>query len=172
VVVRHPRHHPLRLREETGASVSRGCHLGFDPYLQVQIDRQASGNLTIFTYPQGAAVGPGITILKGPRPLDRGKSYVVVLDGIRTAFGYTIDPLRTIRLFKIADPQGMLIQNMLQSTFGGGAFQNFLNLIQDQNLTINSSHLTLNGVPLSAQELQVILNMNKNNIKSVRFEDQ
>ena len=143
-----------------------------DPYLQVQIEHQASGGLTIYTYPQGSANTPGVTILTGPRPLQPGKSYVVVLDGIRTAFGYTIDPLRTIRLFRIADPQGNLILNLLQSTFSGGSYQNFLSIIQDQKLTVNSSRITLNGVSLSAQELQVILNQNKNNIKSIRFEDQ
>jgi len=143
-----------------------------DPFLQVQIDRLASGNLTIYTYPGGTGGGPGITILSGPRPLQPGHSYVVVLDGIRTAFGYAIDPLRTIRLFRIADPQGNMILNVLQSTFSGGSFQNFLNIIQDQRLTINSSRITLNGVSLSAQELQVLLNLNKNNIKSMRFEDQ
>lgn len=142
-----------------------------DPFLQVQIDRKTSGGLSIFTYPQGSTAGPGITILNGPRPLERGKSYVVVLDGIRTAFGYTIDPLRTIRLFRISDPQGDMIMSILQSALGGGTYQNFLNIIQDQKLSINSSRLTLNGVTLSAQELQVILNQNKDKIKSIRFED-
>jgi hypothetical protein len=142
-----------------------------DPFFQVQIDRKASGNLSIITYPQGALVGPGITVLKGPRPLDPGKSYVVVLDGIRTAFGYNIDPLRTIRLFRISDPRGDLIMNILQSALGGGTYQNFLNTIQDQKLNINSSRLTLNGITLSGQELQVILNQNKGNIKSIRFEE-
>ena len=143
-----------------------------DPFLQVQIDHQASGGLTIFTYPQGSSGGPGVTIITGPRPLERGKSYVVVLDGIRTAFGYTIDPLRTIRLFRISDPQGDLIMNILQSALSGGSYQNFLNVIQDQKLSINSSRMTLNGVSLSAQELQVILTQSKNGIKSIRFEDQ
>ncbi|MGA7162034.1 MAG: hypothetical protein WBZ48_13615 [Bacteroidota bacterium] len=142
-----------------------------DPYFQVQIDRQLSGNLTTLTYPQAPVGGPGITILKGPRPLERGKSYVVVLDGLRTAFGYSIDPLRTIRLFRISDPQGELVMNMLQSALSGGTFQNFMNLIQDQKLVLNSSQITLNGVSLSAQELQMILNQNKNNIKSIRFEN-
>ncbi len=45
-----------------------------DPYFQVQIDRQLSGNLTILTYPQAPVGGPGVTIIKGPRPLERGKS--------------------------------------------------------------------------------------------------
>ncbi|HTX17414.1 MAG TPA: hypothetical protein VMG34_02040 [Bacteroidota bacterium] len=143
-----------------------------DPYLQVQIDRQASGGLTIFTYPQSNVSSPGVNVLVGPRPLERGKSYVVVLDGIRTAFGYTIDPLRTIRLFRISDPQGDLIMNILQSALGGGTYQNYLNVIQDQKLTINSSRLTLNGVTLSAQELQVILNLNKNKIKSIQLQDE
>ena len=99
-----------------------------DPFLQVEINRKESGNLSVFTYPQGAVGGPGVTILAGPRPLERGKSYVVVLDGLRTAFGYNIDPLRTIRLFRISDPQGQLVINMLQTGLSGGAFQNFLNL--------------------------------------------
>ncbi len=142
-----------------------------DPYFQVQIDRQQSGNLTILTYPQAPVGGPGVTVLKGPRPLERGKSYVLVLDGLRTAFGYTIDPLRTIRLFRISDPQGELVLNLLQTALSGGPFQNFLNIIQDQKLVLNSSQITLNGITLSAQEFQMILNQNKNNIKSIRFEN-
>ena len=141
-----------------------------DPYFQVQIDRQLSGNLTILTYPQAPISSPGITVLKGPRPLERGKSYVIELDGIRTAFGYTIDPLRTLRLFRIADPQGTLVINLLQMALSGGAFQDIMNLVQDQKLVLDSSHITLNGVPLSPQELQQILTQNKNNIKSIHFE--
>ena len=142
-----------------------------DPFLQVEINRRESGNLSIFTYPQAPVGGPGVNILKGPRPLERGKSYVVVLDGIRIAFGYNIDPLRTIRLFRISDPQGQMILNILQTALGGGTYQNFLNLIQDQKLQVNGSRLTLNGVTISAQELQVILNQNKDKIKTIRFED-
>ena len=142
-----------------------------DPYFQAEIDRQQSGNLTILTYPQAPVAGQGVTILKGPRPLERGKSYVLVLDGIRTAFGYNIDPLRTIRLFRISDPQGELVMNLLQTALSGGQFQNFMNIIQDQKLVLNSSQITLNGITLTAQEFQVILNQNKNNIKSIRFEN-
>jgi hypothetical protein len=141
-----------------------------DPYFQVQIDRQLSGNLTILTYPQAPINSPGITVLKGPRPLERGKSYVIELDGIRTAFGYTIDPLRTLRLFRIADPQGALVINLLQNALSGGSFQDIMNLGQDQKLVLDSSHMTLNGVPLSPQELQLILNQIKNSIKSIHFE--
>ncbi|HTR81701.1 MAG TPA: hypothetical protein VMM58_08725 [Bacteroidota bacterium] len=154
-----------------------------DPFWVVNINRKASGNLSIITYPQAAISGPGINqpednqafgspLPRDPRPLERGKSYVVVLDGIRTAFGYNIDPLRTIRLFRISDPQGNMIMNILQSALSGGTYQNFLNIIQDQKLQVNSSHMTLNGVSLSGQELQIILNQNKNSIKSIRFEDQ
>lgn len=142
-----------------------------DPFLELEVNRKESGNLSIFTYPQAPIGGPGINILKGPRPLERGKSYVVVLDGTRTAFGYNIDPLRTIRLFRISDPQGQMILNILQAALSGGTYQNFLNIIQDQKLQINSSRLTLNGVTISAQELQVILNQNKDKIKTIRFED-
>ncbi len=142
-----------------------------DPFLQVEINRKESGNLSIFTYPQAPVGGPGINILRGPRPLERGKSYVVLLDGTRTAFGYNIDPLRTIRLFRISDPQGQMILNILQTALSGGTYQNFLNVIQDQKLQINSTRLTLNGVTISGQELQVILNQNKDKIKTIRFED-
>ncbi len=142
-----------------------------DPYFQAQIDRQLSGNLTILTYPQAPVAGPGVTILQGPRPLQRGGTYVLVLDGLRTAFGYNIDPLRTIRLFRISDPQGELVLNILQMALSGGQFENFMNIIQDQKLVLNSSQITLNGVTLTAQELQMILNQNKNNIKSIRFEN-
>jgi hypothetical protein len=141
-----------------------------DPYFQVQIDRELSGNLTILTYPQAPVGGPGQTILKGPRPLERGKSYVVVLDGLRTAFGYAIDPLRTIRLFRISDPQGQMVLSFLTTALSGGSFQDIMNLVQDQKLVLDSSHITLNGITLTAQELQVILNLNKNKIKSIRFE--
>jgi hypothetical protein len=153
-----------------------------DPYWVVNINRRESGNLSTITYPQGGVAGPGINRLEddqsfglprpyGPRPLERGKSYVVVLDGIRTAFGYDIDFLRTIRLFRVSDPQGQMILNILQTTLSGGTYQNFLNIIQDQKLQINSSRLTLNGVTISAQELQVLLNQNKDKIKTIRFED-
>ena len=142
-----------------------------DPFLQVEVNRKESGNLTIFTYPQAPVGGPGVNIVTGPRPLERGKSYVIVLDGTRTAFGYNIDPLRTIRLFRISDPQGQMILNILQTALSGGTYQNFLNIIQDQKLQINSTRLTLNGVTISAQELQVILNQNKDKIKTIRFED-
>jgi hypothetical protein len=142
-----------------------------DPFLELEINRKESGNLSIFTYPQAPISGPGINILRGPRPLERGKSYVVVLDGTRTAFGYNIDPLRTIRLFRISDPQGQMILNILQTALSGGTYQNFLNIVQDQKLQINSTRLTLNGVTISAQELQVILNQNKDKIKTIRFED-
>lgn len=142
-----------------------------DPFLELEINRKDSHNLTIFTYPQAAVGGLGINILRGPRPLEPGKSYVIVLDGTRTAFGYNIDPLRTIRLFRISDPQGQMILNILQTALSGGAYQNFLNLIQDQKLQINGSRLALNGVTISAQELQVILNQNKDKIKTIRFED-
>jgi hypothetical protein len=46
-----------------------------------------------------------------------------------------------------------------------------MNIIQDQKLVLNSSQITLNGITLTAQEFQVILNQNKNNIKSIRFEN-
>jgi len=64
-----------------------------------------------------------------------------------------------------------MILNILQSALAVGTYQNFLNIIQDQKLQVNSTRLTLNGVTLSAQELQVILNQNKNKIKTIRFED-
>ncbi len=142
-----------------------------DPYFQVQIDRQQSGNLTTFTYPQSPVTSPGVSTLIGPRPLQRGGTYVLVLDGLRTAFGYTIDPLRTIRLFRISDPQGELVLNLLQTALSGGQFQNILGIIQDQKLVLNSSQITLNCVTLTAQELQIILNQNKNNIKSIQFQN-
>lgn len=142
-----------------------------DPYLVVTINRKESGNLSIFTYPQTNVGGLGVNILKGPRPLERGKMYVVVLDGNRTAFGTQVEPLRTIRSFVISDPDGELVKNMLQNAFSGGPFQNVVNIIQDQKLTPNTSRIMLNGVPLSAQELQILLNQNKNNVKSVYFEE-
>ncbi len=142
-----------------------------DPFLQVKIDRRLSGNLSTFTYPQSAASRPGVDIVRGPRQLERGKMYVVVLDGLTTAFGFDVEPLRTIRSFAIADPQGQVVINILQTTFGGSEFQNMFNLIQDQNLQLNVNGITLNGVALSAQDLQKLLLEKKDRIISVRFED-
>jgi hypothetical protein len=59
----------------------------------------------------------------------------------------------------------------LQTALSGGQFQNFMNIIQDQKLVLNSSQITLNGITLTAQEFQVILNQNKDKIKSIRFEN-
>lgn len=97
--------------------------------------------------------------------------YVIVLDGISTAFGFDIDPLRTIRSFVIADPQGQVLVNILQSTFSSGEFQNIFNAIQDMNLQINSNGIMLNGVRITPQDLQRLLTENKDRITSVRIED-
>jgi len=150
------------------------------PYLQVQIFRLKGGpgerkiptNISSFTYPQTAVSQPGIVeFTGGVRQLERGKMYVVVLDGITTAFGFEVDPIRTIRSFIISDPQGQVVVNILQSTFSGGDFQNVFNLIQDQNLQLNANGITLNGVTLSPQDLQKLLLEKKDKIISVRFED-
>ncbi|MFA5832380.1 MAG: hypothetical protein WDA22_02780 [Bacteroidota bacterium] len=142
-----------------------------DPYLQVKIDRRLSGNLSSFTYPQSVASRPGVEYLRGPRQLERGRMYVIVLDGIATAFGFDVEPIRTIRSFAIADPQGQVVINILQTTFGGSEFQNVFNVIQDLNLQLNVNGITLNGVALSAQDLQKLLLEKKDKIISVRFED-
>ena len=142
-----------------------------NPYLEVMIDRKLSGNLSSFTYPQSSASRPGVTFVRGPRQLERGRMYVIVLEGLMTAFGFDVAPIRTIRSFSIADPQGQVVINVLQTAFGGGAFQNIYNFIQDQNLQLNASGITLNGVPLSPQDLQKLLIENKDRIISVRFED-
>ena len=142
-----------------------------NPYLEVMIDRKLSGNLSSFTYPQSSSSRPGVTFVRGPRQLERGKMYVIVLEGLMTAFGFDVAPIRTIRSFSIADPQGQVVINVLQTAFGGGAFQNIYNFIQDQNLQLNASGITLNGVPLSPQDLQKLLIENKDRIISVRFED-
>jgi hypothetical protein len=142
-----------------------------DPFLQVRIDRRASGNLTTFTYPQSPAGRMGVQFLRGPRQLERGKMYVIVLDGISTAFGFDIDPLRTIRSFVIADPQGQVLVNILQSTFSSGEFQNIFNAIQDMNLQINTNGIMLNGVRITPQDLQRLLTENKDRITSVRIEE-
>jgi hypothetical protein len=142
-----------------------------NPYLEVMIDRKLSGNLSSFTYPQSSSSRPGVTFVRGPRQLERGRMYVVVLEGLMTAFGFDVAPIRTIRSFSIADPQGQVVINVLQTAFGGGSFQNIYNFIQDQNLQLNASGITLNGVPLSPQDLQKLLIENKDRIISVRFED-
>ena len=142
-----------------------------DPFLQVKILRKESGNLTTFNYPQSASSRPGVEFIKGPRQLERGKMYVVVLDGITTAFGFEVEPLRTIRSFVIADPQGQVIMNVLQTAFSSGDFQNIFNAIQDLDLIINTNGITLNGVKLTPQDLQKLLIDNKDRITSVRIED-
>jgi len=150
------------------------------PFLQVQIFRFIGGegelkiptNISSFTYPQTAVSRPGvIEFTGGVRQLERGKMYVVVLDGITTAFGFDVDPLRTIRSFIISDPQGQVVINILQTMFSSGDFQNMFNLIQDLNLQLNANGITLNGVALSPQDLQKLLMEKKDSIISVRFED-
>ena len=76
-----------------------------------------------------------------------------------------------LRSFSIADPQGQVVMNVLQTTLGGGEFQNIYNFIRDQNLQLNAGGITLNGVALSPQDFQKILLENKDRITSVRFED-
>lgn len=142
-----------------------------DPYLQIKIDRKLSGNMTSFTYPQTATSRPGVEFIRGPRQLERGKMYVAVLDGITTAFGFEVDPIRTIRSFVIADPQGQVVNNVLQTILGSGEFQSVINALQDQNLMINTNGITLNGVRLTPQDLQKLLTENKDRIVSVRIED-
>ena len=142
-----------------------------DPYLQIKIDRKLSGNMTSFTYPQTAASRPGVEFIRGPRQLERGKMYVAVLDGITTAFGFEVDPIRTIRSFVIADPQGQVVNNVLQTILGSGEFQDIINALQDQNLMINTNGITLNGVRLTPQDLQKLLTENKDRIVSIRIED-
>ncbi|MBI2429152.1 MAG: hypothetical protein HYV29_10225 [Ignavibacteriales bacterium] len=145
-----------------------------DPYLQVRITRRASGNLTTFSYPQTAGNRPGVEFIRGPRQLERGKMYVVVLDGITTAFGFDVEPLRTVRSFVISDPQGQVVINLLQNaltTGSGGQFQDIFNSLQDQNLLLNSDGIVLNGVKISTQDLQRLLTENKDRITSVRIED-
>ncbi len=142
-----------------------------DPFLKIKISKRESGNMSTYTYPQSAVSTPGVSILKGPRPLEQGKVYVIVLDGLASAFGFEVDPLRTIRSFSIADPQGQMLVNLLQTTFSGTPFENAINAIQNQNLHINSSRLSLNGIPITVQELQVILSQNKSKVTSIRFED-
>lgn len=148
------------------------------PYLQVEISRfvdiggrKVPTNISSFTYPQTAISRDGVKFNGGVRQLERGKMYVVVLDGLTTAFGFDVDPIRTIRSFIIADPQGQVVVNILQSTFSSGDFQNVFNLIQDQNLQLNAQGITLNGVVLSPQDFQKLLLEKKDNIISVRFED-
>ncbi len=145
-----------------------------DPYLQVRITRRESGNLTTFSYPQTAGNRPGVEFIRGPRQLERGKMYVVVLDGISTAFGFDVEPLRTVRSFVIADPQGQVVINLLQNALtsgSGGQFQNIFNSLQDQNLLLNSDGIVLNGVKISTQDLQRLLTENKDRIISVRIEE-
>lgn len=145
-----------------------------DPYLQVKILRKESGNLSTLTYPQTAAGRPGVEFIRGPRQLERGKMYVAVLDGITTAFGFEVEPLRTVRSFVIADPQGQVVMNLLQTALtsgAGGQFQNIFNALQDQNLLLNSDGIVLNGVKITPQDLQRLLTDNKDRITSVRIEE-
>ncbi|MBW7888301.1 MAG: hypothetical protein H3C35_08075 [Bacteroidetes bacterium] len=144
---------------------------GTTPYLRVRIDRKLSGNLRTYTYPQSPASRPGIEILAGPRQLERGKVYVVVLDGIRTAFGFTVEPLRTIRSFVVADPQGKVVMNVLENILSSGQYNNIISTLQNQNIIINTNSIFLNGIKISTQDLQKVLTDNKDRIVSVRTED-
>ncbi|MDD8018680.1 MAG: hypothetical protein PHP42_09940 [Bacteroidota bacterium] len=140
-----------------------------DPYLQIKIDRRLSGNLTSFTYPQSPTSRPGVEFLRGPRQLERGKMYVVVLDGIVTTLGIDVDPIRTIRSFVIADPQGQAVINLLQALLSSGDYQSIFNLIEDQNLILNTNGITLNGMHISPQDLQQLLTKNKDHVISVHL---
>ena len=142
-----------------------------NPYLRVKIDRRMSGNLRTFTYPQSATSSPGITFLAGPRQLERGKVYVIVFDGIRKAFGFDIEPLRTIRSFVVADPQGQVVLNLLQNILSQGEFAGLINTLQNQKIIISTDWISLNGVKISAQDLQKILTENKDRIINARVED-
>jgi hypothetical protein len=142
-----------------------------DPYLQVHIDRRVSGNVSLFTYPQIAAAGPGIEILKGPRPLDQGKTYVVVLEGLRAAFGAPVDPLRTIRSFTIDDPRSRAAMLSYRTLFAGPEYQDILDRLQNGNYQIDANGITLNNSAISLQQLQSFLSQNRGRKFSIHIEE-
>ena len=70
----------------------------------------------------------------------------------------------------VSQPHSDLTLNRFE-LFGGSEFQSVFNIIQDLNLQLNVNGITLNGVALSAQDLQKLLLEKKDKIISVRFED-
>lgn len=133
-----------------------------DPYFQARIDRRASGNRSVLTYPQTSAPLPGTEILRDPRPLEPGKTYVLVLEGIRSSIGTTTEPLRTICSFTIDSPNATAQSRLHRSVFTAAEFQSIVDLIENRGLTMESSGITLNGSPITLQRLQTYLSEHRN----------
>lgn len=141
-----------------------------DPYLQVTIDREISHGMSLFTYPQSGSAPPGIDILKGPRPLEQGKTYVIVLEGVRTAFGMSVDPLRTIRSFTIDNPRNRAGVRSYTSLFPLPEYQRVLDLLYNGNVQVVEDGITLNNDPISLQQLLIFLGQNKERKFSIHIE--
>jgi hypothetical protein len=163
----------LSVYEQRPGQTPESATQASDPYLQVRIDRQKTGNMPTytFTYPQSASGAPGIDILQGPRPLEPGRTYVVVLEGEIAAFGTTVDPLRTIRSFTIDDPQSRAVIHSYGSIFSGPEYQRAIEMLQNGNLQIDENTVTLNNGTISLQELKVFLEQNRQRKISIHIEE-
>jgi hypothetical protein len=129
-----------------------------DNYLKLNIDRQSSGNLSSFQYPLSGASRPGVEIVTGPRPLEYGKSYVLVLEGNRTSIETQIAPLRTIRSFRVAyapnsGPVAMRIQ-LHGAVINATAFR--LDLIAYLRRVMLQT-VTVDGIEYPADQLSTLL---------------
>lgn len=142
-----------------------------DPLMQAHIDRKASGNASLFTYPRAGASLPGIEILKGPRPLEPGKTYVVVLEGLRSTIGTTVEPLRTIRSFTIDNPNAQSQARTSQSIFSAPELERIQTLLESRNLQIDAAGIMLNGALITPQQLQTFLDQHKNRKFTVHIDE-
>jgi hypothetical protein len=142
-----------------------------DPYLQVEIERQNYRGMSSFIYPQSAGAMSGIEILKGPRPLEIGKTYVLMLEGIRESFGTTIDPLRTIRSFTINDAHNHALQQSYRAMFSVPEFQATYNQLLNQNLEIDPDNITQNRERISVEQLRAVLNKIRQGKFSIHIEE-
>lgn len=142
-----------------------------DHYLQVHIDRQESHHATQFTYPQSGAALPGIEITAGPRPLQAGHTYVLVMEGNRTSVGISVDPLRTIRSFTIDNPRAQAQAAMLRTILSTPELQQVSAMVDGNNLQLDAEGIMLNGVPSTLQQLQAFIMRHQHRAFTVHIEE-
>lgn len=145
---------------------------GSDPYMQVEIDRERTGGLSAFTYPQTEVSTGGVEMQRAPRPLEQGKQYVLVLDGLREAFGTTVDPLREIRSFSIADLQGQSRYPNYRTIFTGPEYQEVVTRLESDNtFFIDPEGVTKNSNAMSLDELKTFLDRNRHRKITIHIEE-
>ncbi|MGE5313972.1 MAG: hypothetical protein ACM3Q4_04670 [Acidobacteriota bacterium] len=145
-----------------------------DPFLEVVIDRRASGGTAQFTYPQSSSSAPGIEIVRGPRPLERGKTYVVEFEGLVSTIAAEIEPHRTIRSFSIDDPASLAQQEEFRRVINSlPALQEALQSgsIDMNDFQINQNGISLNGRAMTLQELQEYLSRNNGKHYTIQIID-